>query len=239
MVNQKNAGKKMLAVLIDPDKADSEHLDKLLASQNLPFIDLLLVGGSLLTKGDMDTTLKDITARCDIPTLIFPGDADQICSRADALLLLSLISGRNPDLLIGKHVASAIRLKKSELEIISTGYMIVDGGTETTASYVSGTPPLPANKPGLAAMTALAGEQLGKQVIYMDAGSGAHYPISAEMIAEVRAEVQIPIIVGGGIRDKNGVRSAWEAGADVVVIGNVLEKKPSLLPELYNDVIHR
>jgi phosphoglycerol geranylgeranyltransferase len=238
IINQQIADKRMLAVLIDPDKADSKHLSNLLSPQNLPYIDLLLVGGSLLTKGDMDTTLTNIQNLCDLPTVIFPGDPDQICSKADAILLLSLISGRNPDLLIGKHVTSAIKLKRSELEVISTGYMLIDGGVETTASYVTGTSPLPADKPGIAAMTALAGEQLGKQIIYMDAGSGAQQPISSEMISEVRRQIEIPIIVGGGIRNKAGIVNAWNAGANVVVIGNVLEKNPSFLPELYNGVLH-
>ena len=165
------------------------------------------------------------------------GDANQIAPEADAILLLSLISGRNPELLIGKHVTSAIHLKRSGLEIISTGYMLIDGGVETTASYVTGTSPLPSNKPGIAAMTGLAGEQLGLKVLYMDAGSGAREPVPASLIHAVRSQVSIPIIVGGGIRNKKGILEAWNAGADVVVIGNALEENPELLPHLRAELI--
>lgn len=231
------AGKKQCAVLIDPDKADIEHLSSLLSPQNIPFIDFLLVGGSLLTVGEMSKTMQLINSLCDLPTLIFPGDSDQICGDADAILLLSLISGRNAELLIGKHVTSALKLKKSGLEIISTGYMLIDGGRETTASYISGSKPLPPNKPGIAAMTALAGEQLGMQIIYMDAGSGALNPIPKEVIKAVRNQVDVPIIVGGGIKTKKGIQDAWAAGADVVVIGNILEKEPSLLPTLHEEIL--
>lgn len=217
-----------MAALIDPDKADEAHLNAVLSPHNLEHLDLLLVGGSLLTSGNIQSTLKNIRRRCSLPLIIFPGEIDQVSEAADAILLLSLISGRNPELLIGKHVAAALSLKQANIEIIPTGYMLIDGGTETTASYVSGTKPLPANKPGIAAMTALAGSQLGLKVIYMDAGSGAIQPVSAAMIREVRKHVDLPVIVGGGIKTGSGIEQAWDAGADVVVVGNALESNPDL-----------
>ena len=224
--------KKLLAVLIDPDNAEPSHLKNVLQSQNIAKIDLLLIGGSVLTSGNIHDTLKYVKSICDIPCIIFPGSPDQISSEADAILLLSLISGRNPELLIGKHVESALRLKQSNLEILPTGYVLIDGGAPTTVSYISGTTPIPHNKPGLAAMTALAGEQLGFQIIYMDAGSGAKNPIPSSMIEAVRSQTSRPIIVGGGIRTIEGIHSAWNAGADVVVIGNRLEEDPKFLQRL-------
>lgn len=225
-------GKKLLAVLIDPDKASENHLKQLLSEKALCKVDFIFVGGSVLTSGSIDNTIKLIKRFTEIPCIIFPGSPDQICKDADGILLLALVSGRNPELLIGKHVESALRLKQSNLDIISTAYILIDGGAPTTVSYISGTTPIPADKPGLAAMTALAGEQLGKDVIYMDAGSGAKNPISSEIIETVRNYVSNPIIVGGGIRSVEGIRSAWDAGADVVVIGNRLEEDPDFLQSL-------
>lgn len=223
---------KMLAVLIDPDKASPDHLQTLLQNKHLNKVDFLFVGGSVLTSGNIKDTIKGIRNHTDLPVVIFPGSPDQICDDADAILLLALVSGRNPELLIGKHVESALRLKQSGLEILSTAYILIDGGTQTTVSYISGTVPIPSNKPGLAAVTALAGEQLGKQIIYMDAGSGAQNPIPADVITSVRKLVDSPIIVGGGIRTVEGIKSAWDAGADVVVIGNFLETDPGFLSQL-------
>ncbi len=233
MIKEIIAGnKKLLAALIDPDKADLAHLKRLLSTSNLAKIDLLFVGGSVLTRGNTQQTISDIKSICDKPCVLFPGSPDQICNEADAILLLALVSGRNPELLIGKHVESALRLQQSNLEILSTAYMLIDGGSQTTVSYISGTSPIPNDKPGLAAMTALAGEQLGKHVIYMDSGSGAKNAIPTEMISAVRQHTQIPIIVGGGIRTTEGIRTAWDAGANVVVVGNMLETNPEFLHEL-------
>lgn len=226
LLNQK---KRMLAVLIDPDKATPDHLKQLLTQDNQSRIDFLLVGGSVLTSGNTSDTLTEIQKLSNLPTVLFPGSPDQISSKADAILLLSLISGRNADLLIGKHVESSLRLKQSGLEILPTGYILVDGGSATTVSYISGTQPIPASKTGLAAVTALAGEQSGKSLIYMDAGSGAKNAIPDAMIAEVRNHVSCPIIVGGGIRTHEGISKAWDAGANVVVIGNRLEEDPDFL----------
>lgn len=225
-------GEKILAALIDPDKANINHLTQLLSTSNRAKLDLLFVGGSVLTSGNTQNTITNIKSICDLPCVLFPGSPDQICNEADAILLLALVSGRNAELLIGRHVESALRLKESNLEILSTAYMLIDGGAPTTVSYISGTTPIPSDKPGLAAMTALAGEQLGKQLIYMDAGSGAKQPIPANMIKAVRQYTTAPIIVGGGIRTSEGIKRAWDAGADVVVIGNMLETHPEFLNEL-------
>ncbi len=232
ILSNKRNGQKMLAVLIDPDKAQASHLKNLLRPENISKIDLLFIGGSVLTSGNIHQTIESVKSLCDIPRVIFPGSPDQISSAADAILLLTLISGRNPELLIGKHVESALRLKQSNLEILPTGYILIDGGAPTTVSYISGTTPIPANKPGLAAMTALAGEQLGLGIIYMDAGSGAKNPIPAQMITSVREHTNQPIVVGGGIRTMEGIHAAWNAGADIVVIGNRLEEDPGFLQNL-------
>jgi len=227
-----NQNKRMLAVLIDPDKATPVHLEQLLTPENQSQIDFLLVGGSVLTSGNIDDTLTEIQKLSKLPTVLFPGSPDQISSKADAILLLSLISGRNADLLIGKHVESSLRLKQSGLEILPTGYILVDGGSATTVSYISGTQPIPSNKTGLAAVTALAGEQLGLCITYMDAGSGANQPIPVDMIKQVRSHVTSPIIVGGGIRTSEKAKAAWDAGANLVVIGNKLEEDPDFLKTL-------
>lgn len=227
----KNQKKKLLAVLIDPDNATPESLDKLVALAEEK-ADFFLVGGSLVTNGNMDVTLEAVKARSAKPCIIFPGSPSQISSKADGIFLLSLISGRNPDLLIGKHVEAAYNLKSSGLEIIPTGYILVDGGRTTTVSYISSTVPIPNDKAEIAAVTALAGEQLGLRIIYMDAGSGAATPIPASFISKVRESMDLPIVVGGGVRSAEELHAAWDAGADLVVIGNHLEKNPEMLERL-------
>jgi putative glycerol-1-phosphate prenyltransferase len=152
--------------------------------------------------------------------------------KADAILLLSLISGRNAELLIGQHVHAAPLLKKSKLEIIPTGYILIDGGKPTSVSYVSNTLPIPNNKPAIALCTALAGEQLGLQCIYLEAGSGAEIAVSSDLIATVRKEISVPLIVGGGIRTQEQAQLAWKAGADIIVVGSAVEKDPSFLKSL-------
>ena len=169
--------------------------------------------------------------------MLFPGSPSQISKHADALLYLSLISGRNPELLIGQHVISAPFVKKSGLEIIPTGYIVVDGGAATTVSYISNATPVPTDKADIAMCTAMAGEMLGMKLIYMDAGSGAKKAISEEMIATVAQQIEIPLIIGGGIRDAEKAYLNCKAGADVIVIGNAIEKQPSLIKEMA-DAIH-
>jgi phosphoglycerol geranylgeranyltransferase len=196
---------KHLAVLIDPDSIESEsQLINICKHSNESSIDFILVGGSLITNGFFDRCIQIIKQHTQIPVVLFPGNIMQVSKDADAILLLSLISGRNPDLLIGKHVLAAPMLKKSGLEIIPTGYMLIDGGNITSVSYMSNTTPIPAEKHSIAACTAMAGEMLGLQVTYMDAGSGAQNPISTKIISAVRESVNGPIFIGGGIKTPEG-----------------------------------
>jgi len=195
-------------------------------------VDFFFVGGSLITRYVTDEIIAAIHKHTNIPAILFPGNSLHIEPSADAILLLSLISGRNPELLIGQHVIAAPLLKESNLEILPTGYMLVESGRSTTVSYISNTTPLPYDKPSVAACTAMAGELLGLQLMYLDAGSGAQKPVSAAMIAAVRKAVDTPIIVGGGINTIQKAQAALEAGADVIVVGNGIEQNPDLLPDI-------
>ncbi|GAB4250341.1 MAG: geranylgeranylglyceryl/heptaprenylglyceryl phosphate synthase [Vicingaceae bacterium] len=226
--------KKQLAVLIDPDKQNTKELDGLIEKANKYKLDFWLVGGSLLVSGDLDETVKYLKNKSEIPVILFPGSPNQISKYADGILFLSLISGRNPEMLIGNHVIAAPYIKKTNLEVLSTGYLIIDAGKQTTASYISNSTPIPQNKPEIAACTALAGQYLGLKNIYLDAGSGAQQPVSNEIIKEVKKVIDIPLIVGGGIKNKNQIENAYKAGADIVVIGNALEKNDSLLADFIN-----
>lgn len=232
LLEAKGQNRKQIAVLIDPDKAAQGHLERLLQLSLQAKVDLFFVGGSLITRDALDDCLDFLKLNGDIPTVIFPGSVLQVSAHADAILLLSLISGRNPELLIGQHVIAAPYLRESGLEIISTGYMLIDGGAPTTVSYISNTTPIPANKTDIAACTAIAGEMLGFKILYLDAGSGAQQPISEAMIAAVSQTTQVPLIVGGGIRTPEKAFANVQAGADVVVVGNILEKEPQLLLEM-------
>lgn len=232
LVERKRTGKKSFAVLIDPDKINSSSLSALVTLANSTGVDYLFVGGSLVVSDHLDECIQQIKKLSSIPVLLFPGSPSQISKHADALLYLSLISGRNPELLIGQHVISAPFVKKSGLEIISTGYMVIDGGAPTTVSYISGAAPIPSDKADIALCTAMAGEMLGKKLIYMDAGSGAKKPVTEDMISLVAKNIEVPLVVGGGIRDAEKAYLNCKAGADVIVVGNVLEKDPSLMEEI-------
>jgi len=223
---------KSFAILIDPDKINTTSIASLIDLAIAAKVDYFLVGGSLVVSDNLEACILPIKERCSIPIMLFPGSPSQISKHADALLYLSLISGRNADLLIGQHVISAPFVKKSGLEIISTGYMVIDGGAPTTVSYISNATPIPADKADIALCTAMAGEMLGKKLIYMDAGSGARKAISEEMIALVAANIEIPLVVGGGIRDAEKAYLNCKAGADLIVIGNAIEKDPSLIKEM-------
>lgn len=232
LLEKKKAGRKAFAVLIDPDKVTASSLASLVQSANQSKVDYLLVGGSLVVSDHLDECIEQIKKESAIPVILFPGSPSQISKHADALLYLSLISGRNPELLIGQHVISAPFVKKSGLEIISTGYMVIDGGAPTTVSYISGAAPIPADKAEIALCTAMAGEMLGKKLIYMDAGSGAKKPITEEMISMVAKNIDVPLVIGGGIRDAEKAYLNCKTGADVIVVGNAIEKQPSLLEEM-------
>ena len=223
---------KLLAVLIDPDKQTKESSLQLIAHADRCKVDLFFVGGSLLVEDSFERTVSTIKQHCTIPVVIFPGSNYQISAKADALLFLSLISGRNAEYLIGQHVSAAPLIKEHKLETISTGYMLIDGGRISTTSYITQTVPIPADKPDIAVATALAGQMLGMQMIYLEAGSGAHTHVSPSMIKAVKQHILVPLIVGGGIRHAEHAEAVCKAGADVVVVGNILEKEPELLMEL-------
>ncbi len=233
----KDTGKKKFAVLIDPDQLRMNNLDKILNLAIEAKVDYFFIGGSLIVNSVLDDCLSHIAKACDIPKILFPGNSLQLSYRADAILFLSLISGRNAELLIGRHVNTAPYIKLSPLEVMPTGYMLIDGGITTTVSYISNTTPIPAAKDDIALCTAMAGEMLGLKLIYMDAGSGAKNPISASMIESVSGGIQIPLIVGGGISTAEKAKENIEAGADVIVIGNAIEKDPSIIKEIA-DAIH-
>ncbi|MBT1706295.1 geranylgeranylglyceryl/heptaprenylglyceryl phosphate synthase [Chryseosolibacter indicus] len=226
-------GKKSIAVLVDPDKVDdSNKLLHLINLANENCIDFFFVGGSLVTTTNLSEVVSQIKANVSIPVVLFPGNTMQIEPSADALLFLSLISGRNPELLIGQHVMAAPILRNTSLEVIPTGYILINSGKITSVAYISNTMPIPDDKYSLAASTALAGVMLGLKLIYLDAGSGAEKEISAKMIASVRKTINAPLIVGGGINTAQKAIAALEAGADMIVIGNALEKDPDLLTEV-------
>jgi putative glycerol-1-phosphate prenyltransferase len=176
--------------------------------------------------------LSEIKKNTSIPVLLFPGSSMQVSKHADGILLLSLISGRNPEFLIGQHVIAAPYLKESGIEILSTGYILIDGGNATTVTYISNTTPIPADKAEIAACTAMAGEMLGLKMIYMDGGSGALNPINSALIKKVKQILTIPLIIGGGITTVEKALEACNAGADIIVIGNAAEKSPELIHQI-------
>jgi len=231
-LEKKQLGKKSFSVLIDPDKVTPQSLDVIIALAIETNVDYFFVGGSLVISNYLDTCIQQIKANCDIPVILFPGSPSQVSRYADALLYLSLISGRNPELLIGQHVISAPFVKGSGLEIIPTGYMVIDGGAPTTVSYISNANPIPADKNDIAICTALAGEMLGMKLIYMDAGSGAKKPITETMITSVSTNIECPLIIGGGITTPEKAYINCKAGADVIVIGNAIEKDIILIKEM-------
>lgn len=232
-----DTSRKKFVVLIDPDKPTDEQIIEIVEKSKKVGVDFFFVGGSLLLTDSLDNCIKLIKKHCDIPVLIFPGDSLQISKWCDGFLLLSLISGRNSEMLIGRHVVAAPYLKLYGNEIIPTGYMLIDGGCQTSVSYMSNTTPIPHDKDDIAMCTALAGEMLGLKVIYMDAGSGAINPITNEMIYKVKNTISIPLIVGGGIRTPEKAAEMARAGADVIVVGNALEKGIEKLRE-FADAVH-
>lgn len=229
--------RKKLAVLIDPDKPTDAQIISIVEKAKAADVDFFFVGGSLLVTDSLDHCIKLIKANCDIPVLIFPGNSLQISKYCDGFLLLSLISGRNPEMLIGRHVIAAPYLKLYGNEIIPTGYMLIDSGKATSVSYMSDTTPIPHDKDDIAMCTAMAGEMLGLKLIYLEAGSGAAMPVSTSMISKVSQMIQIPLIVGGGIKTPEMAAEAVRAGADVIVIGTAFEKEPEMLKR-FADAIH-
>lgn len=233
----KSEKKSAFALLIDPEDTDTQKLEKMVDIAASTGTCFFFVGGSLMVDNKMRDCVAALRAQSDLPVVIFPGNPNQVVDNADAILFLSLISGRNPDLLIGQQVVAAPQIIRSGLEVIATGYMIMDGGVPTTVSYMSHSLPIPANKPDIALCTAWAGQLLGKHVIYMDAGSGALNPIPTQTIQKVSDNISIPLIVGGGIRTPDGVQAVSKAGAQVVVVGNAIEKDIGLFKELASAIV--
>jgi putative glycerol-1-phosphate prenyltransferase len=232
LLKDTSAARKKIAVLVDPDKSTPESIATILQLANDAGIDFFLVGGSLLLQDQHSQLIKIIKENTRIPVLLFPGNNLQLSNQADGILLLSLISGRNPDMLIGRHVISAPFLKASSLEILSTGYMLIESGNITAVHYMSNTSPIPAHQDDIAVCTAMAGEMLGMKLIYMDAGSGAANPVPVSMIRKVKASIGIPLIIGGGIKTPEMAKAAFQAGADLVVVGNAIERDPELVTRM-------
>ena len=220
--------KKQFALLVDPDKQDDKSLAILMEHINQYPPDILLVGGSILFK-PIDLTITSLKLCTKLPVFLFPGNVMQLSDRADGILFLSLISGRNPEFLIGNHVLAAPHLSRSGIEVIPTGYLLIENGRSTTVEYVSNTRPIPAGKSELAIATSMAGEMLGMKSIYLEAGSGAEHFVEADMIAAIRKKISLPLIVGGGITSAGQAEEVYAAGADMVVVGTAIEKDPSLV----------
>ena len=223
IVQAKAANKKLLAILLDPDKIVWDTLDTLISKINKSPATHIFIGGSLVYTSILDDLITKIKQSSSLPVVLFPGDPSQISDKADAILFLSLISGRNPDFLIGHQVQAAPIIKKTQLEVISTGYMLIASGRATAVEIVSQTIPLARENYDYAVATAHAGEMLGNKLIYLEAGSGAELPVPLKMINLVAQNIAIPLVVGGGIMDKQGIQNAYDAGADLVVIGTAFE----------------
>lgn len=222
----------MLAVLLDPEKCAGALLADIMSQFSKALPDFIFIGGSnkSCSTDELVEALQDIP----IPKILFPGDASQFTEGADAILFLSLISGRNPDYLIGQHVKSAQIIKKSVVEVIPVAYVLVDGGTNTSVQRVSDTAPIPSDDIDLCVSTAVAGELLGMKMVYLEAGSGAKHPVPSAVITAVKQSLDIPLIVGGGIRTEQKLREAYDAGADLVVVGNVFENEPEKITDFVN-----
>lgn len=227
---------KKFVVLIDPDKVSPESLIRTIDVSSKGGVDYFFIGGSLLINDTISECIDVIRSCSEIPVIIFPGSHSQIHSNADAILLLSLISGRNPDLLIGQHVVAAPTLRESGLEVIPTGYMLIDGGNPSTVSYISNTFPIPHHKHEIAMTTAMAGEMLGLKLIYLEGGSGAKQPVSTNMVRAVSENIEIPLIVGGGIKTPQQATEFCKAGADIIVVGTAAEEDYELIPAFSNAV---
>ena len=226
----KDRSKKRFAVLVDPDKYDDDQLETLIGHINQHAPDLLLVGGSILFK-PIDLTITSLKLGTHLPVFIFPGNVMQLSDRADGILFLSLLSGRNAEFLIGNHVLAAPHLDRSGIEVIPTGYLLIENGRSTSVEYMSHTRPIPAGKPEVAVATAMAGEMLGMKAIYLEAGSGAAHSVGIEIISAIRRKISLPMIVGGGITSPDQANEIYEAGADMIVVGTVLEHHPEMVED--------
>lgn len=227
---QRELNHKMLAVLLDPDQCHGGVLASTIAELKSNVPDYIFVGGSH-TLNSIDSLIDLLKDEVRTPVILFPGNASQFSPNADALLYLSLLSGRNAEFLIGQHVGSAVAIKKSKVEVIPTGYLLIDGGKLTSVEYISNTRPIPRDKKEIALSTAVAAELLGMKLVYLEAGSGANAPVPVEMITSVKEGLSLPLIVGGGIKTTGQLKEAFDAGADIVVVGNIFETIPSKISE--------
>jgi len=225
-------GEKLLAILIDPDKMKVEAISDFLKKVNLSIATHIFVGGSEVEENQTESIVLEVKKHTKLPVVLFPGDVSQISKDADSVLFLSLISGQNPDYLIGKHVEAVSKLKDTKLEVIPTGYVLIENGKETSVQRVTKTKPLKRKPIQRIVDTAKAGELLGMKLIYLEAGSGATHPITPEIISRVKNELQIPLVVGGGIRSKQQLNEAYNSGADLVVIGTAFEENQQFFDEL-------
>ncbi|RUA07054.1 MAG: geranylgeranylglyceryl/heptaprenylglyceryl phosphate synthase [Flavobacteriia bacterium] len=237
ILKAKEKNEKLLAILLDPDKLVGKTLTGIVSKLHNNPVDLIFVGGSTVEPGATDLFVKELKELTHIPVVLFPGDYTQITDHADAILFLSLLSGRNPEYLIDQQLKSVDSLQKSSLEIIPTGYILVDGGKETAVQKKSRTQPILQEDIHKIVQTAVAGMYLGKKLIYLEAGSGAKYHIDKKIIAEVHKNIDIPLIVGGGIKTQQHLEDAYQNGADIVVIGNGFEENYNLLSQFKNKLI--
>ena len=228
ILTNKQEKRKMLAVLLDPDQCRGSLLASTIAALKSNVPDFIFGGGSH-TLSSTDSLIELLKEETKAGVVLFPGNASQFSTHADALLYLSLLSGRNAEFLIGQHITSALAIKNSNIEVIPTGYLLIDGGKPSSVEYISNTRPIPADKNEIALSTSVAAELLGMKMIYLEAGSGAKHPVAPEMISTVKTGLSIPLIVGGGIKNTTQLRTAFEAGADLVVVGNIFESDPSLI----------
>lgn len=220
--------RKSIALLLDPDKASGESLNRILKTAGETGTDYIMAGGSISSTG-IDNLIENIRNLSNIPVILFPGNLLQLTLKTDAILFLSLISGRNPELLIGSHVIAAPYLRDVREKVIPVGYMLISCGSRTSVEYMSQTSAIPCDKTDIAVATALAGEMLGMKMIYLEAGSGSARHVPAELIKSVRNNIKIPLAVGGGIKKESEVEEIFNAGADLIILGNGCEKNPELL----------
>ncbi len=230
MKSSKFPGEKSIALLLDPDKARGDSLRNILKVATSCNADYIMAGGSL-TFSSIDQLIGTIRKFCSIPVVLFPGNLLQLSHKADTILLLSLISGRNPELLIGNHVIAAPYLKDVRKKLVSVGYILINCGSKTSVEYISQTEAIPADKSDIVVATAMAGEMLGLSMIYLEAGSGASNPIPVPVIKAVRENISVPLAVGGGIRKRKEVEDIFNAGANLIILGNGCEKNPDLLTD--------
>ncbi|RKS25985.1 putative glycerol-1-phosphate prenyltransferase [Flavobacterium endophyticum] len=226
ILQSKIQGKKLLAILLDPDKVALDSLENIIPKINQSPATHIFIGGSLVLTNTIDVIIRELKEKTKLPIVLFPGNPSQISIEAHGILFLTLLSGRNPDFLIEHQVKAAPILKKSNLEIISTGYILIESGNQTAVASVSKTIPLPRHNTEIAVATSLAGEFLGNKLIYLEAGSGAELPVPLDTISLVSKNIKIPLIVGGGIKNMQGIKDAYTAGADLVVIGTAFENDP-------------